>query len=45
MMRELGVRETRLLGFIVLFGEENRDWIYYKADPDWWTLRLWTRRN
>ncbi|MBA7588154.1 hypothetical protein ES708_30204 [subsurface metagenome] len=33
------------LGIICLIGEEDRDWEYYETDPDWWTLRLWLRRN
>lgn len=30
---------------IMLLGQEGRDWIYYESDIDWWTLRLYTRRN
>ena len=32
-------------GLMMLLGREGRDWIYYETDPDWWSLRLWTRRN
>ena len=32
-------------GVIMLLGSEGKDWIYYETDPDWWALRLWTRRN
>jgi len=30
---------------VMLLGEEGKDWIYYETDSDWWTLRLYTRRN
>jgi len=29
----------------LLFGEEGIDWVYYESDPNWWAVRLWTRRN
>lgn len=34
-----------LLGLLVLFGLERKQWAFYEADPNWWKLRLWTRRN
>ncbi|MBA7582160.1 hypothetical protein ES708_24080 [subsurface metagenome] len=33
------------LGIILLLGSEGRDWDFYEADPEWWELRLWIRRN
>ena len=29
----------------VLLGREGDDWEYYETYPEWWTLRLWLRRN
>ena len=31
--------------FCMLIGDEGVDWDYYETDPDWWALRLFTRRN
>ncbi|MBA7641847.1 hypothetical protein ES703_49532 [subsurface metagenome] len=28
-----------------LIGDEDTYWCYFETDPDWWQLRLWTRRN
>ncbi|GAI66270.1 unnamed protein product [marine sediment metagenome] len=33
------------MGIIFLLGEPGRYWCYYETDPEWWQLRLWTRRN
>ena len=33
------------LGIIFLLGTQGRDWEYYETDLDWWTLRLYLRRN
>lgn len=33
------------LGIVLLLGSEGVEWEYYETDPDWWTLRLWLRRN
>ncbi len=43
-------KEPRLVdlicyGILVLFGEEGKHWDHYETDPDWWGVRLWTRRN
>ncbi|MBA7554620.1 hypothetical protein ES705_47247 [subsurface metagenome] len=32
-------------GILCLLGEQGRYWDYYETDPEWWQLRLWTRRN
>jgi len=29
----------------VVAGKEDIAWWPYETDRDWWTLRLWTRRN
>lgn len=29
----------------MLLGKEGVDFSYYETDPDWWELRLYTRRN
>lgn len=44
-MEEVGVIDSILYGMIVLFGQRDKDWGYYETDPDWWEVRLWTRRN
>jgi len=33
------------LGIILLLGSQGTDWEFYEADPNWWKLRLYTRRN
>ncbi len=39
------IEELRFIGITMLLGEEGEHWDYYETDLDWWTLRLWTRRN
>lgn len=41
----ISLNDLIFTGVIMLLGKEGEDWIYYETDPDWWTLRLWTRRN
>jgi len=46
MPETIVLRENNLFhGLCMLIGQEGEEWIYYEADPSWWTLRLWTRRN
>lgn len=43
-MRET-LQNVIALGIILLLGSRGRDWEYYETDPEWWAIRLWTRRN
>lgn len=42
---ELGAMYTMLLGYALLVGQEDTDWEAPETNPNWWTIRLWTRRN
>jgi len=44
-MKEKSIVDLVFTLMIMLLGEEGKDWIYYEADSNWWTLRLWTRIN
>ncbi|MBA7608640.1 hypothetical protein ES703_15819 [subsurface metagenome] len=45
MRNEPGVMDSIWYGVIVLFGEQDKDWEYIETDEDWWTVKLWIRRN
>jgi len=36
---------TQLETVLALYGKQGEWWDYYETDPNWWVLRLWTRRN
>ncbi len=42
----MGIEQIDLMltAMIMLLGETG-DWEYYETDPNWWALRVWTRRN
>ncbi len=39
--------EQKYTGIIVLIGKRGEEWDYFEdcISPEWWELRLWTRRN
>lgn len=43
--RELKGAELTLTALCMLLGKEAVDFYYYENDPEWWALRLYTRRN
>ena len=43
--KELTGADLVFTALTMLLGKEGVDFSYYETDPDWWTLRLWTRRN
>lgn len=49
IVRELKGYELIFTAMTMLMGEEGVDFSYYGCGdfytPDWWTLRLYTRRN
>lgn len=45
LIRELSLEGLLFTTMCLLLGEEGTDFSYYETDLDWWTLRLWTRRN
>ena len=45
IVRELKGAELLFTAMTMLMGEEGVDFSYYECDPDWWILRLYTRRN
>lgn len=45
IVRELKGYELTFTAMTMLMGEGGVDFSYYECDPDWWTIRLWTRRN
>lgn len=42
-----GIITRQLTELLVLYGHWGMDWLYLEecVDSNWWTLRLWTRRN
>ena len=45
IVRELKGPELIFTAMTMLMGEEGVDYALYECDPDWWVLRLYTRRN
>lgn len=46
IVRELPLHELmHTLYSMLAFDEDQLYWCYYEGDPDWWALRLYTRRN
>lgn len=40
------ISDLVLLALVLLLGQEGRHWVHYGGDgPEWWAVRLWTRRN
>jgi hypothetical protein len=39
------IEDLILLTISMLIGKEGTDYSYYETDPEWWTVRLFTRRN
>jgi len=33
------------IAITMLLGQEGEEWDYYETDLDWWSVRLYTRRN
>lgn len=45
IVRELTLQELIFTAITMLIGKEGEDFAYYEQDPNWWALRLYTRRN
>ena len=45
IVRELTVDELVFTLIEMLLGAEGEYWSYYETDPQWWELRLYTRKN
>lgn len=45
LIRELTLDDLVFTLIEMLLGKEGEYWSYYETDPEWWTLRLYTRRN
>lgn len=45
IVRELKGSELIFTAMAMLMGEEGIDYALYECDSDWWTLRLYIRRN
>lgn len=45
LIRELTLDELIVTLMEMLHGEEGYYWSYYETNPQWWELRLYTRRN
>ena len=45
IVRELKLDELVFTLIEMLIGAEGEYWCYFETDPEWWRLRLWTRRN
>jgi len=41
------IEELRCVAIMMLLGERGKHWEYFAdcVSPEWWELRLWTRRN
>lgn len=39
------IEELIFITVAMILGKEGVDFCYYETDPQWWELRLYTRRN
>ena len=45
MFNTIVIDKWRPFEEVWLLGYQGEDWEYYETYPEWWALRLWTRRN
>lgn len=43
--KKLNLEDLIFTALTMLMGREGKDFCYYETDPDWWTIRLYSRRN